>query len=471
MAQECKNIVTNNINLGTEDCGCWTGCFINSEPLPIFVPNTFNLPSKSDVMPPIRLGNGRVAKTLPLACLSPIPGAPNNLIGGKVHSVSVVGINPTNIVCYFASIISGTIENRHRDRQGRSLGSTAEIISGWIIEGDEDPNLIGNFKEAIVTLKIVENPQVPSSTYEYPLDTRLFNMNVDVLSDGFQSPFIYNTIVNSQAGGVINNNHSGSTPPIGVTDTYKLGIHGIDVCFKPNQLHPYNTEDAMIDSTHRYLALGLGDGRYYNPNMSPPNRDLRIQMNNLFNLSIVGFSAGLTARGFNNTTCQVSFDNNMKLWILKIARTVLLGTPIPDNEFIDFNFDFFGYKPLFQDVNTGADYEPVFILNSLGQIAFTQRKFIQNQTATITSGQRASTPVPSGYNFYQYCHTPQLITKQYFMAAKDDRIALFSTQFSPFDPTYKNLIANNFYRMTFRGNTAGELGAPNITSIPTQICN
>jgi hypothetical protein len=57
------------------------------------------------------------------------------------------------------------------------------------------------------------------------------------------------------------------------------------------------------------------------------------------------------------------------------------------------------------------------------------------------------------------------------MAAKNDRIALFSTQFSPFDPTYKNLIANNFYRMTFRGNTAGELGAPNITSIPTQICN
>jgi hypothetical protein len=467
MAQECKNIVTNNINLGTEDCGCWTGCFINSEPAPFFTPNTFGLSSKSDVMPPIRLGNGRVAKTLPLGCFSPIPGAPNNLVGGKVHSVSVVGINPTNIVCYFASNpISGTIENRHKDRQGRSLGSTAEVTGGWIIEGDEDPNLIGNFKEAIVTLKIVENPQVPSSTYEYPLDTRLFNMNVDVLSDGFQSPFIYNTTVNSYAQVVINNNHSGSTPPAGATPFAALGIHGIDVCFKPNKLHPYNTEDAMIDSTHRYLALGLGDGRYFNPNMSPQNRDLRLQMNNLFNVSIVGFSAGLTARGFNNTTCQVSFDNNMKLWILKIARTVLLGTPIPDNEFIDFNFDFFGYKPLFQDVNTGADYEPVFSGSTL------QRKFIQNPaTLTITSGQRASTPVPTPYNFYQYCHTPQLITKNYFMAANNNRINYWSNIIQPFDPTYKNLLANSFYRMTFRGNAAGEQGAPNITSIPTQICN
>jgi hypothetical protein len=296
-------------------------------------------------------------------------------------------------------------------------------------------------------------------------------MNVDVLADGFQSPFVYNTTVNSYAQEVINNNHSGSTPPVqlplGVTPFTALGIQGIDVCFKPNKLHPYNTEDAMIDSTHRYLALGLGDGRYFNPIMSPQDRDLRLQMNNLFNLSIVGFSAGLTARGFNNTTCQVSFDNNMKLWILKIARTVLLGTPIPDNEFIDFNFDFFGYKPLWNDLSlNGLDYvEPVFSGSTL------QRKFIQNQTATITSGQRASTPVPSGYNFYQYCHTPQLITKQYFMAAKNDRIAYWSNIIQPFDPTYKNLIANNFYRMTFIGNTAGELGAPNITSIPTQICN
>ena len=470
MAQECKNIVTNNINLGTEDCGCWTGCFINSEPAPFFTPNTFNLPSKSDVMPPIRLGNGRVAKRLPLSCLSPIPGAPNNLVGGKVHSVSVVGINPTNMVCYFASNpISGTIENRHKDRQGRSLGVTAEVTGGWIIEGDEDPNLIGNFKEAIVTLKIVENPQVPSSTYEYPLDTRLFNMNVDVLSDGFQSPFIYNTIVNSQADGVINNNHSGSTPPIGVTDTYKLGIHGIDVCFKPNQLHPYNTEDAMIDSTHRYLALGLGDGRYFNPAMSPQNRDLRLQMNNLFNLSIVGFSAGLTARGFNNTTCQVSFDNNMKLWILKIARTVLLGTPIADNEFIDFNFDFFGYKPIFNDapyISGGNEYEPVFSGSTV------QKKLVQNPaTFTITSGQRASTPVPTPYNFYQYCQTPQLITKSYFMAAHNNRVSIMTSAIPGYNATYKNTLANKFYRMTFLANKAGELGAPNITSIPTQICN
>jgi hypothetical protein len=471
MAQECKNIVTNNINLGTEDCGCWTGCFINSEPAPFFTPNTFNLPVKSDVMPPIRLGNGRVAKALNINYCGNQPGLPN-FPGPKVHSVSVVGINPTNIVCYYASNpVSGTIENRHRDRQGRSLGSTAEIISGWIIEGDEDPNLIGNFKEVIVTLKIVENPQVPSSTYEYPLDTRLFNMNVDVLADGFQSPFIYNTIVNSLADGLIIEEFFPSPAPGAQTLYDALGIHGMDVCFKPNQLHPYNTAETMIDSTHRYLALGLGDGRYFNPNMSPQNRDLRIQMNNLFNLSIVGFSAGLTARGFNNTTCQVSFDNNMKLWILKIARTVLLGTPIADNEFIDFNFDFFGYKPIFNDapyISGGNEYEPVFSGSTV------QKKFIQNVAIipnAITSGQRASTPVPTPYNFYQYCQTPQLITKSYFMAAHNNRVSIMTSAIPGYNATYKNTLANKFYRMTFLANKAGEYGAPNITSIPTQICN
>jgi hypothetical protein len=57
------------------------------------------------------------------------------------------------------------------------------------------------------------------------------------------------------------------------------------------------------------------------------------------------------------------------------------------------------------------------------------------------------------------------------MAANNNRINYWSNIIQPFDPTYKNLLANSFYRMTFRGNAAGEQGAPNITSIPTQICN
>jgi hypothetical protein len=57
------------------------------------------------------------------------------------------------------------------------------------------------------------------------------------------------------------------------------------------------------------------------------------------------------------------------------------------------------------------------------------------------------------------------------MAAHNNRVSIMTSAIPGYNATYKNTLANKFYRMTFLANKAGEYGAPNITSIPTQICN